>query len=327
MKLNLQQLEQHISQKKLASIYIISGDELLLVQEAADAIRTAAIQAGFTERVRMTVDPGNDWSQLLYTNTHSMSLFSTKQIIEIDLHHAKFSANTTKALQEYAAQPQQDIVVIIRTNKVDGKTEKSAWFQALEKKSVYLPIWPISATQLPSWIAQRAKKIGVRLSSEHTALLASQSEGNLLAAAQEIEKLSLMGDSPTSGFFTDYAQFTVFDLVDSMLAGNHGRSLRILNSLAEEDVEPTLILWALTREFRTMATLFRQLKQGATLSSLFSQFNIYEKRQAPVRSFIQRHSMEKCWESLLEAAQIDRMIKGAEQGNVWDRLQRLCLFL
>lgn len=329
MKLTLQQLEQHLTQQPLASIYIVSSDEFLLVQDTNEMIRHAAHHAGFTERTLITADTSGDWGKILYSSTHSLSLFSSKQFVELNMHNAKFNANTTKALQEYAEHPKTDTILLIRTNKVDGKTEKSNWFQSLEKKSVFVSLWPITSAQLPQWVLQRAKKSGLTLTKNDADLIANQSEGNLLAAVQEIEKLILyrMTEATSSNdnqaFYTDNARFDVFTLVDSVLAGNKARSLRILKNLAAEDTEPTLILWALTREFRTMADMIKQLKQGASFSSLCSKLQIYEKRQPSVKAFIQRQTLESCWELLLKAAQIDRIIKGAELGNVWDRFENL----
>lgn len=332
MKLPHQQLEQHLS-KNLAPIYIVSGDELLLAQEATDLIRHAAVKAGFTERTLIVADTSAEWSRSLYANTQSMSLFATKQIIELNMCNTKFTANNTKALQEYVEKPQADIVLIIRTNKIDGKTEKAAWFQALEKKSVYFAIWPIPAAQLPQWVSQRAKKSGINLSKDTAELIAHQAEGNLLAAAQEVEKMGLLycnrqtdeNYQPANTTENDNARFNVFDLVDSTLMGNNSRSLRILRSLEAEDTEPTLILWALTREFRMLADMLAQLKQGTTLSSLFNKFHIFEKRQASIRAFLQKYSLEKCWNLLLHAAQVDRIIKGAEKGNAWIELENIVL--
>ncbi len=156
-------------------------------------------------------------------------------------------------------------------------------------------------------------------------------EGNLLAAAQELEKLSLLHpggliDTNTlDNAITDNARFDIFQLVDNTLLGNRPRSLRILQNLANEDTEPTLVLWALTRELRTLCEMQKKMKQGASLSSLFSQFRIWEKRQPAVRAFLQRHPQRDGWDLLLKAAEIDRMIKGIEIGNTWDTLADLVI--
>ncbi len=332
MKIAHQQLEQQLT-KNLASIYLLSSDELLLVEEARDAICKVAREHDYTEKISITADSSADWSNALYTEAQSISLFASKKIIELNMHHIKFTANNTKPLQEYVKAPTQDTLLIIRTNKVDGKTEKSAWFQALEKNSVYLPIWPIASNQLPQWILQRAKKTGLNLTKNTVDFIAEQAEGNLLAAAQEIEKMYLLygfeqqkQQNTSNEFVSNNTRFDVFDLVESTLSGNKSRSLRILQSLAEEDTEPTLILWALTREFRTMADIMLQLNQGAQLSALFNKYNIFEKRQASVKHFLKQQNQQSCWGLLTQAAAIDRVIKGAEIGNVWDEFEKLVTY-
>lgn len=330
MKLPLPQLESHLS-KKLASIYIISGEEPLLIQETLDLLRKAATQSGFDERIRVNSESNTEWSQLLFSHTQSLSLFSTKRIIELDLTDIKLNAASSKILQEFATQANEDILLIIRAHKLDKKTEQTNWYQALDKISIIIPLWPITLEQLPQWIMQRAKKLNLQMTPTAANVLANQVEGNLLAAAQEMEKLSLL--QPTGlidpalieNTVTDSSHFDIFALVDCILSGNKARSLRILDNLAAEDTEPTLILWALTRELRTLADMAKQLLQGIRLPQLFISHRVWEKRQPSVRAFLQRHKQESCWALLVEAAKIDKVIKGVDKGNVWDELGRFIL--
>lgn len=330
MKLPLQQLDQHLA-KTVAPIYIISSDELLLVQDAIDQIRLAARKAGHTERQSLTVETGSDWGKLLYAEAHSLSLFATKRIVELHLANAKPNAAASKILQEIAASPLPDTVFIISSNKFDSRTEQTAWYKALEKSGVAIQVWPIALAQLPTWIMQRAKKSGLAFTLDAAQLLAEQVEGNLLAAAQEIEKIGLlqikgMVDHHTiAEAVTDNARFDIFSLVECALSGNSLRAIRILDNLRAEDAEPVLILWALTREIRTLAEIANQLKQGTPINSLFTKFRIWEKRQPSMRRFLQQHSHTACLTLLSYCANIDRTIKGARLGNVWDELQQLTL--
>jgi DNA polymerase-3 subunit delta len=330
MKLSPPQLERHLS-TSLAPLYLLSGDEMLLIEEARDLIQQTAQKQGFTETCRLHPDPGADWGTLLHTETHSLSLFATQRIIELDLRQAKLTQNSTAILKDYAKEPPNHTLLMILTAKLDKKTEQSAWYQAIEKKGVAISFWPIPTTALPAWIIQRAKKMNLSLTKEMAEFIAQQTEGNLFSAAQEIEKLFLLQSSlnqtTVEHVLTDTAHFTVFELVDSALSGNAKRTLRILHHLAEEEIEPTLILWALTRELRTLAEMIERLKKGESLSALFNHFRIFEKRQPAVRAFLQRHSREVCWNILLEAAKIDRIIKGAEEGNLWNELEKLVLTL
>ncbi len=328
MKLPYQQLENHLA-KSLAPIYLVSGDELLLVQEAVDLIRKTAQKNGFTERTRIPAE--TDWGKMLYANAHSMSLFAEQRILELDLRGVKLNQASTEILMTYAENPAAHTLLIIYTAKLDKKTEQSRWYKSLDKKGVVIPVWPVTLEQLPQWIMQRAKKANLTLTIQAAIWLAERVEGNLLAAAQEIEKLCLLQPEGTldeqalENKIVSHARFDIFNLVDSCLAGNSKRSLAILNSLFAEDTEPTLILWAITRELRSMAELQKQTQQGVALSNLFSQFRIWEKRQPPVRAFLKRATAARCWEWLLAAAKIDRIIKGAETGKVQDELERLVL--
>ncbi len=330
MKLPYQQLEQHLA-KQLASIYLVCGDELLLVQETVDLIRSKAQKIGFSERLRIPVEAGNDWGKLLYANAHSLSLFAEQRILELDLRGVKLNQANNEILTSYAENPVPHTLLLISIGKLDQKTEQSRWYKSIDKKGIVIPIWPVTAEQLPQWIMQRAKKANLLLSQKAALWLAGCVEGNLLAAAQEIEKLCLLQPEGTldeealENIVMNHAQFDVFNLVDSLLVGNSKRALAILKNLFAEDTEPTLILWAITRELRTMAELLKQTQQGVALSSLFSQFRIWEKRQPSVRAFLKRTTVARCWEWLLHAAKIDRIIKGAEMGHIQNELECLVL--
>jgi len=330
MKLNPPQLDQHLA-KTLAPIYLVSSDETLLVQETIDRIRAAARKAGYSERISVTPDPGADWGKLLYTESHNLSLFSTKRIVELQLAGVKGSATSSKMLQEIATNPPADTLILISMGKLDSKTEQTVWYKTVDKIGVAIPIWPITLEQLPAWIMQRAKGMQLNIALDAAKLLAELVEGNLLAAAQELDKLALLQNEGviTSALIekavSDNAHFDIFGLVDCALSGNSKRSLRILQNLQAEDAEPILILWALTREIRTLAAIARQTQQGTTLASLFAKYRIWEKRQNNVRRFLQHHNTKSCWQMLSAAAQIDRQIKGMSPGDPWLAIQQLVL--
>jgi DNA polymerase-3 subunit delta len=330
MKLAYQQLEQHLT-KNLAPIYLVSSNEALLVQEAASLIRAAARKTGFTEHTLVTTDANAEWGKIIYTDTHSLSLLASKRIVELVMNSVKLNNANSKILEEYAQRPAADTLLIIRAEKLESKTEKSRWYQAIDKIGIVMPIWPINAEQLPQWLMQRAKKTNLTLTKAAADFLAAEVEGNLLAASQEIEKLNLLQTNTTidekiiSESISDNARFDIFNLVDSALIGNSKRCVRILKNLEEEDVEPVLVLWALTRELRTLAEIAKQQAQGNPIGSLFSKYRIWEKRQPAVRAFLQRNQQKSCWSLLASASSIDLIIKGAEPGNVWDALQDLTL--
>ncbi len=330
MKIALNQLNDHLS-KTLLPIYLFCGDEILLIKDAVSAVVKSASARGFTEKVTITADSNTDISKHIYQGSHSISLFAEKKIIILNLSHIKLNATNGKQLEEYAQNPEPNTVLIIYSNKLDARVEKSAWFKLINKNGVYIPVWPLQTNQLPTWIIQRAKNSNLNITYEAAVFLASQTEGNLLAADQEIEKLSLLKPNATfdikeiSATVTDDSKFDIFNLVDCSLAGNLSQTFKILHNLKFEGTEPTLILWAISRELRTLLEIKQQQSAGTPIYSLFKQFRIWEKRQPAVNAALSRHSQKAFTLLLLSCANLDKIIKGASIGNFWDDCENLLL--
>ena len=194
MKLPPAQLAKHL-QGPLAPVYVVSGDEHLLCQEACDAIRGACRQQGFSERQVLNVETGFDWGQLIEAGA-SLSLFAEKRLLELRIPNGKPGDKGAAALLDYLARPAEDTVLLISLPKLDGSTQKTKWAKALidGKPVQFLQIWPVDAQQLPQWIRQRLSQAGLAADQEAVELIAARVEGNLLAAAQEIEKLKLLAE-------------------------------------------------------------------------------------------------------------------------------------
>ncbi|MDX1300485.1 MAG: DNA polymerase III subunit delta [Pseudomonas sp.] len=334
MKLNPAQLGKHL-QGALAPVYVISGDEPLLCQEAADAIRAATREQGFSERQVFNADNNFDWGNLLQAGA-SLSLFAEKRLLELRLGNGKPS-DKGAALLEYLARPAEDTVLLISLPKLDGNAQKSKWGKALIEgaHTQFVQIWPVDAHQLPQWIRQRLAQSGLSASAEAVDMIAIRVEGNLLAAAQEIEKLKLLAEGTQIDVDTvqaavaDSARFDVFGLIDAALNGEAAHALRILEGLRGEGVEPPVILWALAREVRLLATIAQQYAQGMPLDKAFSSARppVWDKRRPLVSKALQRLSAAR-WAALLQdAQQIDAQIKGQAQGDPWTGLSLLTLNL
>lgn len=328
MKLSNQQLTQHL-QKTLAPIYLISGDEPLLVQESCDEIINAAKQRGYTERDVLSVDRSFDWQQLL-TASNTLSLFSEQRIIDLRMNDAKPGKDGGKILQQFAEKPPAQTLLLIRAAKMDAATQKTKWLSSLEKAGVFMQLWPLSADQLPRWLAQRMQTVKLSCTADGLQMLAARIEGNLLAAQQEIEKLALLHPPGTQLSEKDIddavvisSRYDIFRLVDACIAGEQQTIYRILNSLKAEGIEAILVLWALARECRMLARIAYQQTQGKALAALLAQERIFERRQAIVKKAIQRGNLRLYEQLLQQAAIIDKMVKGVEAGNVWDALTRL----
>lgn len=335
MKLPPAQLGKHL-QGSLAPVYVVSGDEHLLCQEACDAIRAACRQQAFSERQVLSVESGFDWGQLLEAGAN-LSLFAERRLLELRIPSGKPGDKGAAALLHYLARPAEDTVLLISLPKLDGSTQKTKWAKALiDGKDVqFLQVWPVDAAQLPQWIRQRLSQAGLAADQEAVELIAARVEGNLLAAAQEIEKLKLLAEDgrvtadTVQAAVADSARYDVFGLIDAALQGHPEHSLRMLEGLRGEGIEAPVILWALARELRLLANIAQQYAQGVPLECAFSQARppVWDKRRPLVSKALQRHDVAG-WQRLLMAAQlIDEQIKGQAEGDPWIGLSNLCLQL
>ena len=335
MKLAPAQLNKHL-QGPLAPVYVVSGDDPLLCQEAADAIRKTAREQGFDERQVFSADANFDWGTLLQAGA-SLSLFAQKRVLELRLPSGKPGDKGAAALIEYCSRPAGDTLLLISLPKLDGSAQKTKWGKALVEgpHTQFVQIWPVDASQLPQWIRQRLSQAGMSASPDAVELIAARVEGNLLAAAQEIEKLKLMAEDGQISVETvqaavaDSARFDVFGLVDAVLNGEAAHALRMLDGLRGEGVEPPVILWALARELRLLANLALQYSQGVPLDKAFSQARppVWDKRKPLMSKALQRYTAQRWAQLLLEAQQVDAQIKGQASGSPWSSLSRLALLM
>ena len=331
MKLRPEQLSSHLRNGP-QPLYMVFGEEPLQILEASDAIRAAARQHGCEEREVLSVETGFDWSALI-TGLASGSLFSPRRLVELRLDDAKPGDVGSKVLLQYAAAPNPDIVLLISTGRLDASTQKTRWFSALEKAGVVIQTRPLNPQQLSRWIQQRLQRQGLNATPDALTLLMERVEGNLLAAAQEIDKLGLQYSDTTLDAATllthlgHQAHYTVFELVDAALSGDAERAVRIQRTLQEEDAELVLVAWALAREVQLLGRLQDELAGGDHLAAAFARHKIWDQRKPVLQNALKRLSHRDCRELLIGCADLDRCIKGVGEEQPWMLLQRLVLRL
>ncbi|WP_455208205.1 DNA polymerase III subunit delta [Kaarinaea lacus] len=329
MKINFPDLQAHLAQR-LAPVFIVTGDEPLQLGEACDAIRAAAKQQNFTERHVLHVEKGFDWDNFLAVS-NSLSLFAERQLIELRMANGKPGDRGAAALIEYAQNPPADSILLIISGKLDKSGQRSKWFSQLEKVGVFIAVWPVETRQLPGWIQQRVRSRGMKLTPDAVQLIVDRVEGNMLAAAQELDKLFLLFGSTQIDEQTvleavsDSARYDIYSLVDVALAGDINRIPRMIDGLRGEGVDPVLLNWALARELRAMYTLSLSVSRGLRPEQVVAQAGVWQKRKPMVTAGLKRHTVQS-WQDLLQQAnRIDRTIKGLSAGNVWDELLQLSL--
>jgi len=329
MQLRFDQLDARLD-RELAPIYLVTGDEPLQHAEATDAIRAAARRQGYAAREVYEANGDFDWNRLA-ESADSLSLFADRRLVDLRLPSAKPGREGGATLSAWAQRPPEDTLLLIAAPKIDPQSRKSAWYRALDKAGVIVPVWPVEGGQLPAWIGKRMRARGLEPSADAVALLAARVEGNLLAAAQEIDKLLLLGGAGpvdaegVAEVVADSARWSIFDLCDALLDGRPARVTRIIGGLRAEGTQPPVIVWALHRELAQLATVAGRRGAGQGLGAALKAAGVWERRQQRVRGALDRFDAAG-WQRLLAAcARLDRLAKGAERGSFWDELVELAL--
>jgi DNA polymerase III subunit delta len=317
--------------KQLAPIYLIHGDEPLQAGEAADQIRLAARKAGFNSREVFEADAGFDWQQLL-AEAGSLSIFTDKKIIDLRLPSGKPGTEGGKAIQQYCQHLPDDTILLISSGKIAKSSQNSRWFQVLEKVAVILPVYPLQGIDLINWLQRRSQNKGMQIEQDALRLLASRIEGNLLAAAQELEKLYILhGHTPVSRQIledevADSARFDVFILLDTLLNARANRAIKILHGLRAEGVVAPVVLWALSKEIRLLYQIKNEIQKGTRIGEAFTLHKVWgDKRKQSFSQAIKRLSIADLEAMLLLCAKADWQIKGQAKGDSWESLFTVCM--
>jgi DNA polymerase-3 subunit delta len=189
---------------------------------------------------------------------------------------------------------------------------------------VWVAVQRVEPAALPGWLHARAAALKVDLAPEAAQLICARVEGNLLAARQELEKLALLAQGERIGVdlvmrsVGDSARYDVFQLAAAAAGGDAERALRIVLGLKSEGVEPTLILWALSRELRG---LWQARERGRLRSNTrTSPWNLAATPAAPALKRLRTMPLGRL---LRQAHHTDRVIKGLAGGEAWTAIMGL----
>ena len=331
MRLNADQLSAHLTQQTFP-VYVVHGDEQMLVEEAGDLIRQHVRSQGANERQVWHVEGRFDWSQIQWQE-HALSLFASQRLIEIRLPSGAPGKQGGEALRNFVANPPQDTTLLIISGKIDNRSQKAKWFTELDRLGVMIPIWPVDFAQLPRWIGRRMQDRGLRPARGVTELMAQRVEGNLFAAAQEIDKLSLLcADGEVTeqiilDSVADNARFQAFGLMDTVLLGHAAKLPRMLQRLRAEGLDVLALFSAVSWTLHRLVDIASQIQNGTHIEQAFASQKppVWDKQKPVLRTAISRHEHASWQQFLVDLSAIDKAAKGMSSQCPWDLLERLCL--
>ncbi|MFT3778830.1 MAG: DNA polymerase III subunit delta [Ottowia sp.] len=339
MQLAAGQLQAHL-QKGLRPLYAVHGDEALLVDEAADAIRAAARAQGYAERTVHTVQGAHfDWSAVLAAG-QSLSLFADRQMVEVRIPSGKPGKDGSAALQQMAeaAPGNEGTLTLVLLPRLDKATRTGAWFAALEGAGVTVQIDPVERAALPQWIAQRlaaqSQRVQAGEAGQRTlAFFADRVEGNLLAAHQEIAKLGLLypagelSGEQIEAAVLNVARYDVFKLSEAVLGGQRARVQRMLDGLQAEGEAEVLVHYTLAEDIRALKRVKDAVAAGRPLPMALREQRIWGLRERLFERVLPLLTEVQLANLLHAAHQVDGIVKGLRHPGwpqePWQALHRL----
>lgn len=318
----------------LTPLYLLFGAEPLLVEEVLDCIRTTARTQGFSERIRLSVEAGFDWGEIL-AQGQAISIFAEKKLIELRMPTGKPGDAGAKAIIAYCDTLPQETSLVIVSGGIEKRSQNTKWFKAVDAAGAVVECPEIRADRLPDWVSQRMTAKGLQYDFAAVERICQLVEGNLLAAAQEINLLALLhgeekitADSVES-ILADHARFNVYSYADACLSGSVKRVIRILQSLKRDQAEPIVILWALTRDVRILNQIaMTSEKSGQPPAALFKKYGVWSNRASIMGSALKR-THANGWQNILRRlGRADLMVKGSapmQRQNIWEEIESISL--
>jgi DNA polymerase-3 subunit delta len=319
--------------KALPAITLIHGDEPFQASECLDALREHARSNGISERLSFDASTGFDWLEL-EASADNLSLFAERRLFEVRLS-GRPGVDGAKAVERLAGAGGQDLLVLV-CPLLDRKATGTAWFKRVAALATVVGVQPVPPGQMPAWLKRRFASRGIAVTDDACALLAERTEGNLLAAAQEVDKLSLLlpegapADADTvlqaAG---DSARYNAFDLVDAAVDGDAPRVVRVLAGLRGEGVELPPLLGSVAWMLRNLWGVSERVARGEPIENVLRrrEYFVLSRRGAGVRAVVQRQGRDGLADCMRRAQRVDRAIKGRSPDDPWAGLERLCLDL
>jgi DNA polymerase-3 subunit delta len=330
MQLKPEQLHAQLH-RKLSPVYLISGDEPQQLGELADAIRAAAKTQEYAHREVLVADKVFEWSQL-NQSADNLSIFADKKIIDLRMQTGSPGTDGAKAIVKYCQELPDDNILLITAGKIKKESQKSVWFQAIDKVGAIVQVWPLVGHEFNKWLHAKLQQRGLSADNQAVQFLADKVEGNLLAAAQEIEKLYVLYGAGNitlpqiKEVVADNSRYDVFQWVESVLARHGNKLVKILYSLKDEGVSETLLLWAIAREIRLLIHI-KAVQTQQEKELLLKKNAVWGERKQLILSAAKRLPMTELNKVLSLSAATDRQIKGQQRGDAWHTLEAIGLKL
>ena len=309
-------------------VYLICGQEPLLVQECADALRAKLRTEGFSERIVLETDAsGFDWDDL-YQHGSAMSLFSSQRLIDLRLPTGKPGKDGGQALIDFCARAPSGTVLLITCQEWSTK-HGGKWSEAVDQNGQMVVAGLVKPHELGAWLKQRLAAKGISASDEALQILLACVEGNLLAANQEVAKLAMQGVTGAvtaeqmRHWVADSSRFDVFKLIDACYAQDLPRMSRILHGLRAEGEQVPGLVPMIGKELMSLAYYAQIQEKSHRAQAQMQADRQWQTKQAQMLRMIDAAGSAHFESLIKQLALVDMISKVRATGDAWVSLHRV----
>ena len=335
MKIYANQLNNHLN-KGLSQCYMVFGDEPFQVDDSRKKIKSLAKQSGVEEFIRLTDDDQFDWLEVL-DHCQAMSLFAEKKLIEIELTNSKIAKAGADIIVQVAQQLAQDnsgdTTLVIFGGKLDTSQTRTSWFKALDALGLYIPVYDIDGQHLQRWLQEQLQLHQLQMPRDAQQYLLDFTSGNLLACAQELEKIKMASQSPNidlehiKSLVSDQSRYTAFQLLDQLWLGNAQKCLTILSRLKQEELEPNILLWALQKDVMLIYELNQTILFQQDNKDILSRYKVWKNKQTQFVNLANRIPSDILIKAVEQLSQIDQVLKFHQHSDIYSLFAHVIIML
>jgi DNA polymerase-3 subunit delta len=314
----------------IQSIYVLSGHSPYLLNDAALTIKKSWRKHGETDEKIIDINSPSDWKKII-DEAYSYSLFNDLTLLDIRFDKKSIDNVGKEVIKQYLLKINKSCLIIIRASLVPPKQLQ---FLASDNNIVLVQIPVDNEISIKEWITKELRQRKITHEKDITNLIYQYSQGNMLAASQFIEKLTLILDpelplttDEVKAQLHDQSTFQLYDISDACLSANKEQVIYLLRQAKANEVEPTLILWILFQEVRLLIELSYLLKKSISFTSACGILKIWPKKTAMYEKSLKRLNLDKLTQLLHDGKELDELIKTSKTSQIWSYFENLALSL
>lgn len=317
-------------QKKAHALYVLIGNDPYLLNDAATQIKQLCRKRVECEQTILDISSPADWSMLV-AEANNYSLFSEHVLLDARYDKKTIDTAGKAMLADYLKAFNDRCTIILRAPSLSAKALQ--WLID-SPHVVVIQLYPLTPQALMQWINAQLLSRGIQVEPTVPNLIHEYTQGNMIATAQLLDKLSLCcspGEIVTVSLIKDHlidqSHFELFDLAAACLGADALKALRLLRQSQFDRTEPTFVLWILTQEIRLLIQLHDLLNQSYSMDNACSQLKIWSSRIQLYAKAISRLALQPLYELLHECNRLDEMIKTTQSNQIWNKFDRVALAL